>query len=71
MQLLLIAFVIAIPAAWYAGKMYLQDYDYRISIGWHIFAGTALLVFLIAILTVSVQSLRAATTNPVKAIKSE
>ena len=71
MQLLLIAFVIAIPVAWYAGKMYLQSYDYRISIGWYLFVGAALLVFLIAMLTVSVQSLRAATADPVKAIKSE
>jgi hypothetical protein len=71
MQLLLIAFVLAIPAAWYAGKTYLQGYDYRMSIGWYIFAGAALLVFIVAMLTVSAQSLRAATSNPVKAIKSE
>jgi ABC-type antimicrobial peptide transport system permease subunit len=71
MQLLLIAFAFAIPAAWYAGKTYLQSYDYRISIGWYIFAAAGLLVFLIAMLTVSVQSLRAATANPVTAIKSD
>jgi len=71
MYLLLISFVIAIPAAWYAGSMYLRDYGYRISLGWHIFAAACLLVFLIAMLTVSSQSLRAATENPLKAIKSE
>ena len=71
MQLLLISFVIAIPAAWYACKMYLQSYDYRISIGWYLFVGAALLVFFIAMLTVSAQSLRAATADPMKAIKSE
>ena len=71
MQLLLIALVIGVPLAWYAGKMYLQNYDYRISIGWYTFVGAALLVFLIAMLTVSAQSFKAATANPVKAIKSE
>ena len=71
MQLLLIALVIGIPAAWYAGRIYLQGYEYRMSLQWYIFAGAALLVFLIAMLTVSAQSLRAATANPLKAIKSE
>ena len=71
MQLLLIALAIGIPAAWYAGRMYLQNYDYRISLQWFIFVGAALLVFLIAMLTVSVQSLKAAMENPVKAIKSD
>jgi len=71
MQLLLIALVIGIPAAWYAGRMYLQGYEYRMSLQWYIFAGAALLVFLIAMLTVSAQSLKAATANPLKAIKSE
>ena len=71
MYLLLISFVIAIPAAWYAGRMYLQDFGYRISLGWYIFAAACLLVFIIAMLTVSTQSLRAATEHPVKAIKNE
>ena len=71
MQLLLIALVIGVPAAWYAGRIYLQGYEYRMSLHWYIFIGAALLVFLIAMLTVSAQSLRAATENPMKAIKSE
>ena len=71
MYLLLISFVIAIPIAWYAGSMYLQDYGYKMSLGWHIFAAACALVFLIAMLTVSAQSLRAALADPVKAIKSE
>jgi len=71
MQLLLIALVIGVPTAWYAGRMYLQDYEYKMSLQWYIFVGAALLVFLIAMLTVSAQSLKAATANPVKAIKSD
>ena len=71
MQLLLIALIIGVPAAWYAGRMYLQSYEYRMSLSMYIFAGAALLVFLIAMLTVSAQSLKVAMANPVKAIKSE
>ena len=71
MQLFLIALVIGLPAAWYAGRMYLQGIEYRISLQWYIFVGAALLVFLIAMLTVSAQALKAATANPVNAIKSE
>ena len=71
MTLILFSFVISIPAAWYISHHWLQDYDYRISIGWYIFAAVGLLVLCIAILTVSAQSLKAATANPVKAIKTE
>jgi ABC-type antimicrobial peptide transport system permease subunit len=71
MLLILLAFVIAIPVSWYVSNQWLQDYAYRISLGWYIFAGTGLLVASIAIFTVNVQSMKAATTNPVKAIKSE
>ena len=71
MQLLLIALVIGIPAAWYASKSYLQSFEYKMSIQWYVFVGAALLVFVIAMLTISVQSIKAATANPVKSIKSE
>ena len=70
-RLVVIAFVIAVPISWYVGKNWLQSYGYRISAGWYIFLFTALIVILIAVITVSIQSIRAATANPVKAIKSE
>ena len=69
--LLLISFVIGIPVSLYAANHYLKDYAYRITLGWDIFAGVALLITLIALLTVSFQSLRAALNNPVKSIKTE
>ena len=71
MQMLIVAFVIAVPVTWYFGQRWLQDYGYRITLEWYIFAAAGLLVVVVAMLTVSVQSLKAATTNPVKAIKSE
>ena len=71
MQLLLIAFVIGVPVAWYASKTYLQEYEYKMSLQWYIFVAAALLVFLIAMATVSVQALKAALANPVKSIKTE
>ena len=71
MVLTMISFVIGIPVAWYFINRYLQGYAYRISLGWALFAEVAVLVILIAMLTVSFQSLRAALSNPVKSIKTE
>lgn len=71
MVLLLISFVIGIPISLYAANHYLKDYAYRITLGWDIFAGVALFISLIALLTVSFQSLKAAIANPVKSIKTE
>jgi len=70
-KLVLVAFVIASPVAWFAMKKWLQAYDYRIDIGWSVFALAGILALLIAVLTVSYQSIRAAISNPVKALRSE
>ena len=69
--LILIALAIGTPIAVYVVSNYLNDYAYRIPMGWQIFAEVALLVVLIAFLTMSFQSLRAATADPVKSIKAE
>ncbi len=71
MGLIGVSLVIGIPLAWYITNKYLNDYSYKITLGWSLFAGVAILVTLIAILTVSFQSLRAAMANPVKSIKVE
>ena len=70
-KLLLISLVIAIPAAWWVGNQYLQNFVYRISLSWWMFAVAALITVVLTLLTVSAQAVKAATTNPVKAIKSE
>ena len=67
----LLSNVIALPLAWYFMKGWLQDFAYRIPMPWWVFGAVALLVFVIAFLTVSYQSYRAATQNPVESIKYE
>ncbi len=70
-RLILIAFVLAAPLAWWAMNAWLQDYTYRVPIGLGIFGGALLATFGVAALTVGYQSIRAALANPVKALRSE
>jgi putative ABC transport system permease protein len=69
-KLLLISLVIAIPAAWWIGEQYLQNFAYRISLSWWMFAAAALITVVLTLLTVSVQAVKAAVANPVRAISS-
>ncbi|RRA99969.1 ABC transporter permease [Larkinella rosea] len=71
LKLVLIAIVIASPIAWYAISRWLQDFAYRIDIEWWVFVLAGALAILIALATVSFQSLKAALSNPVKSLKSE
>ncbi|MFD1145219.1 ABC transporter permease [Larkinella insperata] len=71
LKLVLIAFVIAAPIGWYAMHRFLQEYTYRIEIDGWIFALAGGLAGLVALLTVSVQSVKAALTNPVNSLRSE
>jgi putative ABC transport system permease protein len=66
-----IAFIIASPAAWYAMHKWLQSFAYKTEISWWIFALAGITAFGIAVLTVSWQSWRAATGNPVEALRYE
>lgn len=67
----IIAFIIAVPVAWYAIYKWLENYSYRTEVKWWIFAISGLIVLAISLLTVSWQSLRAATRNPVEALRYE
>jgi putative ABC transport system permease protein len=67
----LISIIIACPIAWYAMHKWLQNFAYRISISWWVFVLAGLLAILIALLTVSWQSFRAASKNPVEALRYE
>lgn len=71
LKLVLIATLIASPIAWYAMNKWLQDFAYRISIEWWIFALAGGITVLIAFITVSFQSVKAAIANPVKSLRSE
>ncbi len=71
LQLVGIAIVIAIPLAWWAGNKWLQDFAYRINISWWVFIIAAIVALLIALITVSSQTIKAALSNPVKSLRSE
>ena len=66
-----VAFLIATPIAWYAMYKWLENFAYKISLSWWIFALSGLLTLGIALATVSWQSWRAATRNPVEALRYE
>lgn len=66
-----IAFVIATPVAWYAMNKWLESFAYKTTLSWWIFALAGLLALGIALLTVSWQSWRAATRNPLEALRYE
>lgn len=66
-----IAFVIASPVAWYAMHKWLEDFVYKTELSWWIFAAAGALAMTVALLTVSWQSWRAATRNPVEALRYE
>ncbi len=70
-KLVLIAFVIASPLAWFIMHNWLQDFAYRINISWWIFLFAGLLAITIALVTISFQSVKAAMANPVKSLRSE
>jgi ABC-type antimicrobial peptide transport system permease subunit len=70
-RLVLLAFVLATPIAWFALNKWLEDFSYRIVIGWWIFPIAGVLTLLIALLTISAQTIRAALANPVDALRSE
>ncbi|MCE7924418.1 MAG: hypothetical protein DYG98_15335 [Haliscomenobacteraceae bacterium CHB4] len=70
-RLIIIAFILAAPLAWWVMNAWLEDYTYRISVGAGIFAISLLATFAVAVLTVGVQSVRAALANPVSSLRSE
>jgi putative ABC transport system permease protein len=71
LKLVVIAFVIATPVAWWFMHKWLQDFAYRINIGWWVFAATGLIAMFIALSTVSFQAIRAAIANPIKSLRTE
>lgn len=70
-QLILIAFVIAVPLSWIAMDKWLDSFAYQITIGVDVFLIAGLSALLIAWVTVSYQSIKAAIVNPVKSLRSE
>lgn len=69
--LIAVAFAIATPVAWYYMHLWLQDYAYRVTISWWLFAAGGLAAIAIALATISFQAMKAAFANPVKSLRSE
>jgi len=71
LKLVIIALIIAAPLAWYFMNKWLQDFAYRISIGWWIFIAAGSLALLIAFITIGFQAVKAGIANPVKSLRTE
>jgi putative ABC transport system permease protein len=71
LKLVIIAFLIASPVAWFAMSKWLQQFAYRISIAWWMFLAAGLLAVVIALATISFQAIKAAIANPVKSLRSQ
>lgn len=70
-KLVAIALLISIPLAWLAANKWLENYPYRITLNWQMFAVAGLLVICVALFTVSFQAIRAAIANPAKSLRTE
>ena len=71
LRLVLLSLLLAIPVGWYIMNQWLQDYAYRIDIGWWVFAFAGAVAIIIAIVTISIQVLKAVVMNPVKSLRTE
>ncbi len=67
----IIAFVVALPVSLYSMNKWLESFAYKTEISWWIFIVSGIIALLVALLTVSFQAYRAATRNPVEALKYE
>jgi len=70
-KLVCISILIAVPIAWYSMNKWLEDFAYRINIGWTVFFIAGFAALFIALLTVSFHAIKAATANPVKSLRME
>jgi putative ABC transport system permease protein len=70
-KLVLISFLVACPIAWYFMNQWLDSFSYRITITWWMFAVAGALAVMLALVTVSFQSIKAALSNPVKNLRTE
>lgn len=71
LKLVSLSLLLAIPLSWLAANKWLENYPYRITLSWTLFAAGAVLVVLIALTTVSFQAIKAAVANPVKSLRTE
>lgn len=70
-RLVVLAILLAVPVSWYLMNKWLQDFAYKINIGWTVFLVSGLIAIAIALVTISFQSVKAAIANPVKSLRTE
>ena len=71
LKLVVVSFLLASPVAWFAANRWLEDFAYRINVEWWIFPLAGIIAVLIALFTISFQSIKAAIANPVKSLRTE
>ncbi|HET6769053.1 MAG TPA: ABC transporter permease [Chitinophagaceae bacterium] len=71
LKLVVFAMVIAAPFAWYFMNKWLEDFAYRISIGWWVFIAAGVLAVIVAFVTIGIQAIKAGKANPVKSLRTE
>jgi putative ABC transport system permease protein len=71
LKLILIAFIIAIPIAWYGASKWLENFAYKTSLNWWVFIAGGLLMFFIALLILCLRTFKAAIANPVNNLRIE
>ena len=70
-QLIILAFVIAVPLAWWAMHAWLQSYPYHTALSWWVFAVSGIVLIVVAFIVLGLRTVKAASQNPVKALKRE
>ncbi|MEH6309196.1 FtsX-like permease family protein [Olivibacter sp. CPCC 100613] len=71
LKLVMLSFLIATPITWFAADQWLQSFAYRESVSWYVFIIAGLLALLIAVFTISWQTIKAAWVNPVKSLRTD
>ena len=71
MVLVMISLIIAVPVAWFMMNKWLEDFAYKTDISWTVFGLSGLIAVVIALGTISFQSVKAAVANPVKSLRTE
>jgi ABC-type antimicrobial peptide transport system permease subunit len=71
LRLVLVASLIAVPLSWWAMNKWLENFAYKTAVSWWVFVLSTLFMLVIALVTLSIQTIRAASANPVDSLRSE
>ncbi len=71
LKLVMLAFIIAVPAAWWGANEWLQNFAYKTSLSWWVFASGGIIMLALAFVILSIRTFKAANANPVNSLRSE